>query len=199
MDEYFSKGKRGLVFLRTINKKKVIVKKKNPKAEIDTLENEAKFNKLLNKKGIGPKFISYDGKELVREYVVGEELRKWLPKADAKELKKLFLNVLLQCREMDLLGVNKFEMTKPYKNIIVRSDNQPFLIDFERCKDTKKPKNVTQFIQFINSKNIKSLFKEKKFFVNHDSLREFAKKYKDSCNIPKNQAKVFENIINELS
>ena len=91
MDEYLAKGKRGEVFLRDEKGKKVLVKIKNPKSDVDTIANEARFNELLNKKGIGPQFLSYDKDELVREYVVGEEFRKWAPSAEKEAVRHVLL------------------------------------------------------------------------------------------------------------
>jgi len=49
--------------------------------------------------------------------------------------------------------VNKFEMHHPTKHILIKagkpSRKTVVMIDFERCRWTEKPKNVTQFVQFL--------------------------------------------------
>ncbi len=192
MDEFLAKGKRGEVFLREERGKKVLVKVKNPKSDVDTIANEAKYNTLLNTKGIGPAFISYDkGKgELVREYVEGLEFRKWLLDAEKEAARHVLLTILEQCHVMDELGINKLEMTRPWKHIIVKENGEPVLIDFERCAETPNPKNVTQFCQFLTGSNLTAKLAEKGMQIESSKLLALAKKYKH--NIKNNKKK--ENI-----
>jgi len=64
-----------------------------------------------------------------------------------KNPKKVFSEILKQCKTLDELKINKEEMHKPLKNIIIKN-NKPILIDFERCHYTLRPKNLNQFKQF---------------------------------------------------
>ena len=50
------------------------------------------------------------------------------------------------------------------------------MIDFERITETKKPHNLTQFIEFIS--RIKSELEKKNFQINPEGLRASAKLYK---------------------
>ena len=52
------------------------------------------------------------------------------------------------------------------------------MIDFERCRETVKPMNVTQFVEFIS--RIKNLLEKKNLEVDVERLRVLAKKYKES-------------------
>lgn len=187
--ELFARGKRGIIY----RDRNICIKEKNPESAVDTLENEAEFLKLLNKKNIGPKFISYADGQLRREFIDGEHLGKFLAaEKDRKKILSVFQQVLLQCREMDLLGINKTELTNPYKDIIVDEKNQAVLIDFERCKKTEKPKNVTQFLQYI-AKNAPGLA-EKKIIVDKKQLIELGRGYKS---LP--SEKSFRRILSFLS
>ncbi len=91
MDEFFAKGKRGHLFLREEGGRRVLVKRRNPASAVDTIANEARFTALLNGHGIGPAFLSYGQGELVREFVEGEEFRRWLPGATKESLRRLLL------------------------------------------------------------------------------------------------------------
>lgn len=187
MDEYLAKGKRGEVFLRERGGKKVVVKKRNPDSDVDTIGNEARFTALCNGYGIGPAFISYDAEkgELVREYVRGTELRHWLPTAQKEGIRHVLLTVLDQCRTLDQLGINKLEMTRPWKHIIVQKDGEPMLIDFERCTATDSPKNVTQFCQFLSGTNLTAKIAEKGLVIASTQLLELAKLYKRNMKLSK--------------
>ncbi|MFH1211470.1 MAG: hypothetical protein V1659_00910 [Candidatus Woesearchaeota archaeon] len=225
----FAKGKRGVVFLERKFCRKLIVKEKNPDAGIDTLKNEAEFLKILNKHNIGPKFHSFNGKELRMEFIDGERILDFIGKNNKNSLlgaipglkaqgicaprlkanfwnskfrpedrgihhppkispevevsykkekiKKVLLDVLDQMFVMDSLGINKFEMTSPKKHVIVRR-GRPVLIDFERCRRSEKPKNVTQFVHFMTSRKMKEPLEEKGIALDRERLIMLAAKYK---------------------
>lgn len=186
----FKKGKRGIIFLDNRNGAKVIVKKKNPSASVDTLSNEAEFLKLLNKHNIGPRFISFDGESLVMEFIDGMFIDEYLENSDRKKMIKIINNVLEQCYTMDKLGITKFEMTRPYKHIIVRNRkdginnaDESIMIDFERCRNTAEPKNVTQFLQFLTNSTITKTLSDKGIKLNKDEIISISKEYKNDMSI----------------
>lgn len=171
-------GHRGKVYVSGKNIIKVALKKSKASGNI---ENEAKFNKLLNKNKIGPKFISYDKKKdsLIREFIDGERIDDYLINHNKNEIISIIKQVFQQLLKMDELGINKFEMTNPYKHIIIRK-NVPYLIDFERCRFTEQPKNVTQFLQYLTSGNIAAIFKKKKIKIDKNKVVQLSKDYKKS-------------------
>ena len=156
-----AKGKRGIVFLKRFGGKQIVVKKKNPESTaVGRIAIEAKFLKLLNKYDIGPRFIYYKEDELGMEYIKGELFEEYTD--NEKVVKEIFL----QMYQMDKLGINKKEMHHPTKHIIIR-DGKAVLIDFERCHYTEKPKNVSQFVQYI-----------RRVFNLDNRILEAAKEYK---------------------
>jgi predicted Ser/Thr protein kinase len=82
------------------------------------------------------------------EFQEGSYFKDWLKTASKEQKRKSFKNLLKQCYELDRLGITKEEMSRPLKNCIVVK-GKPVLIDFERSHKTDKPKNVTQFCQFL--------------------------------------------------
>jgi len=171
--EIYAKGKRGVIYRQG----NVCVKEKNPSSAVDTLANEAKYLKILNKKNIGPRFIKYEKGKLYREFVDGTRISDFFEQeADKKKIIDVIKQVLEQCREMDLLGIDKTELTNPYKDILVTPDNNAVMIDFERCKESKKPKNVTQFLQYI-ARN-KPTLEKKGIIVDKEELRRLGGEYK---------------------
>ncbi len=192
--EFLAKGKRGFVYTGKVNGKKVLIKEHNPEAEIDTISNEAAMNKRLNGIGIGPQFIAFEHNQLIREYVEGERIEEFFAHCTGDEAKYVLKNVLEQCQRMDELGVNKFEMTHPYKHILVskntrdgpqrrgeqkketKNELKVTMIDFERCKNTEKAKNVTQFCQYIG--RIEPLLAKIGVHVKEEEIRALGKAYK---------------------
>ena len=108
-------------------------------------QKEAKWLRVLNEHGIGPKLLEVGKNYVVYEFVDGEYFEDVLRKGKLtwetleKCLRKAFL--------MDKLGINKEEFHRPLKHIIIK-EGEPRLIDFERCKEGK-PKNLSQFVSFL--------------------------------------------------
>jgi len=181
----FARGKRGIIY----KKGNIITKVKNPKSRaINRIKNEAKYLKILNKHGIGPKFISFKNNKLQYRFVKGKFIFDYIHDNDKKEILKVLKNVLNQCFILDKLKINKLEMNRPKKHIII--DKNPVLIDFERCYITDRPKNVTQFLQFLF--NLRKILKKKKIIINKKILR-LARKYKKNRS-KKNFKKIKEYI-----
>ncbi len=169
-EKIIGKGRRGIVYEGEFEGKKCAVKTKNKKSEaINRIDNEIQWLKKLNSHGIGPKFYSRDENSFSMELLEGESLDDFLKNCKSKDLiKEVLLDIFDQCRIMDKLKVNKFEMHNITKNAIVVG-NKPTLIDFERCKTVLEPKNLTQFSQFLMKKgfcndleNLKNVLKEYK-------------------------------------
>jgi putative serine/threonine protein kinase len=180
MKEFLASGKRGLVYKAVQKGREVCIKEKNPESEAGiTIQKETKFLKIMNKQGIGPEFIKADKDRIVMEFIQGERILDHLKRVNKTAIKKILKKVLDQARIMDEIKINKFELTNPYKHIIIRNE-EPIMIDFERCRISEQPKNVTQTIQFFTSTRMKCLLKEKDLLLNKEKLIKLAKEYKES-------------------
>jgi release factor glutamine methyltransferase len=160
--KYLTHGKRGNIFTGIIDKSKLVkthfVTKKNivkvaikvtreESKAIGRIENEANWLKILNKSGIGPRYLFSGENYFVYQYAEGEFILDWAKDKSFNEVKKVMLEVLEQCYIMDSLMVNKEEMHHPMKHIVV--GDKITMLDFERCSRTDKPKNVTQVVEFL--------------------------------------------------
>jgi len=173
--EYFASGKRGMVFIGKLKHKTVAVKVRHPRSRAqDSINNEAGVLKRLNKRGIGPEFLFKGKNFLVYEFVKGNYIKDWLPKAKKSDIKKVFSEILRKCHVLDKLKLNKEEMHHPVKHVIIGKKVK--MIDFERAHKAKSPKNVTQFLQFMRS-NMK-LLNQKGFNLTKDKILEVSRKYK---------------------
>lgn len=177
--KYLAKGKRGRVYTANHKGKKVAVKVKRQDSEaVGRIANEIKMLKLLNKHKIGPKLLTHDRNWLAYEFIYGEYIRDWLPKASKSQAKKALSTVFETCRSLDKLGIDKEEMHHPSKHVIVGKKIE--FIDFERAHKTGNPKNVSQFCQFIMSN--KRLLEKKGFKIKMDKIIELSRKYKQEMN-----------------
>ena len=194
---YFTHGKRGDIFVGMLNrntpvkthlpeKQLVKVAIKVPRKESNaagSIANEARWLQTLNKEGIGPRFLFSGEEYVVYAFVEGEFIEEWVrQQASKKAIQEALRGVLQQCYHLDQLGISKEEMHHPLKHIIIDSLQQPVLLDFERAKETKKPQNVTQFVEYLC--RLEKLLREKKILLDKEKLRAIAKIYKASLASP---------------
>jgi HemK-related putative methylase len=173
-----AKGHRGLIYTGIKNKKKIAVKRKNPKSKaVARIENEARWLRFLNRYKIGPKFIMRKDDYFIYYFAPGIFFPEFIEKANKTNIRKIIKSVFEQCHQLDKLKINKEEMHHPYKHIIV-DKNKAVLIDFERTHKTDKPHNVTQFCQYIISGNIFNTLKKKGFKIDKKTIMSLAAKYK---------------------
>ncbi|MFC1648808.1 RIO1 family regulatory kinase/ATPase [Nanoarchaeota archaeon] len=179
MKEYLAKGKRGITYRTMYKGKEAVVKERNPDSDVDTLQNEYNFLKELNPHGIGPEAYSYEKGSLVMENITGEMIIDYLHRHEKDEIISVLKIVFEQLRIIDNLGINKAEMTYPYKHIIIRTE-KPVMIDFERCRKTEHPQNINQFCQFLISKKIEVILESKGIAIDKQKVIKLAKKYKET-------------------
>jgi HemK-related putative methylase len=189
--QYYAKGARGLVykgkwdinsqekkFLASKDVRDVAIKMKlGASYAPGTLEMEARNLRIVNKKGIGAKLYYYSKDFLLMEFVEGVGLDKFieLHGKDSSLVKLALVDLLNQARQLDLMRLNKEEMHRPFANVLVSELPEPnatkikvTLLDFERCRRSDKPQNVTQVVSFLI-----------KFgFVNQEEGIKLAEEYK---------------------
>jgi release factor glutamine methyltransferase len=179
----FSKGKRGVVEVGFIGKKKVAIKSKRNSSKVDNaIAKEAAWLKIVNKLGIGPKFIAYQDGCLISEFIDGVFLPEFIRISDKKKIALILQQVMRQCRELDRIWVSKLEMTMPKKHVIITKKMKTVMIDFERCRKTEKPKNVTQFCQYLTLNETSRVLHEKGFIFAKQEVIDLARDYKRKLN-----------------
>ena len=170
--EKIAEGWRGEIFKGEYKGKVLAFKLPSEPIHIHSILKEGEILKKVNKAGMGGKLI-LQGKDFIAyEFIEGKELKKVLNKENAR---KIFKQLLEQARKLDELFITKEEMHKPHSNVLVDKNLNVYMIDFERAKMSKNPKNVTQLIQYFltqGSQYLPDLDKEK--------IIKAMKKYKKS-------------------
>jgi release factor glutamine methyltransferase len=176
----FAKGKRGVIVKAIFREKNVAVKTKRPESTAPgTIENEARMLKTLNKHGIGPNLLYSDEEMIIYEFVEGVFIEEFIKGHNKERIILMLKKVFEQLYTMDRLGINKFEMHRPVKHIII--GKEPVLIDFERARYTQDPKNVTQFCDFLSGDDVQRKLKAKNIIISREELIRLAKAYKTSA------------------
>lgn len=147
-------GKHGLIYKAEYNNEFVAIKVKKPSSESqNTAILEANYLEKVNELGIGPKLIEKNENYVVMEFIDGIRIDKFLEEASEEDIKIVIDKIMEQLKKLDEAGINKMEMTNPYKHIIVRN-LEPVLIDFERARFSPKSKNVNQFNEYLKKNSI---------------------------------------------
>lgn len=189
--EYYARGQRSFVYRLRYKGRDAIAKvERKDRNAICRALNEAKWLKLLNKKGIGAKLLLEGSDFIMVEYVQGERIVEFAETAEKKELRNILLEVIMQCRCLDEMKVSKEEMHNPWKHIIV--GKKAVMIDFERCHYDIHPKNVTQFCQFLMSKSIYPFLEKKEMGFEKEKAITLLKQYKQGED-------VFEKLLKAVS
>lgn len=174
-----AKGRRGLIYKTKLKGKQIVIKKQRPESKaVGRIQNEAKWLKILNKKGIGPKFRFLNKDYFVYDYVEGTFLPLFIEKASKNDIKAILTEILRQCHILDKIKINKEEMHRPLRHILIDKNLKVTMIDFERTHKTDKPKNVNQFLQFLKRNLVIKLLRKKGFKYNRKQLQTLEKTYK---------------------
>jgi release factor glutamine methyltransferase len=187
----FARGKRGVIIKSKLDNKNVSIKIKNENSDaFGNLEIEYKFLKTLNEHNIGPKVISFTDNMLVYEFQNGILIEEYIENNNKQNIIKVLTNVFNQMYTMDELGINKFEMHHPVKHVII-DKHTPVLLDFERCRNTEDPKNISQFCDYML--RISKQLSNKNINFDRDELIELSKEYKKN-RTKKNYKKILDFI-----
>ncbi|MFW5746581.1 MAG: HemK2/MTQ2 family protein methyltransferase [Nanoarchaeota archaeon] len=174
---FCARGMRGMVYQGWWKGVKVACKMKNPKSVAPhAVKREAKYLGQLNPHGIGPTLYFAEDDVVVRAFVDGVRIKDFLAEADAAI--PVVEEIFRQCRLMDTLGIEKQEMKNPYKHILVTDNHEVVMIDFERCRESSKPGNVTQLIQWITSDEMQEMLAPYGLKYDVSVLRSLARTYK---------------------
>ena len=188
--KYFTKGHRGYIYQGKLKKDKIMIKINNPKSTAtNRIENEVNFLKRIEKYNIAPKVLLYENNTKIGEYFVykfikGEFIGYFTEdkKTKKNEIIEILKKVMEQMYLLDKLGINKEEMHRPIRHIIIDSKLNVKLIDFERANMTKKPKNVTQFCQFLISTKFNEVLRKKKINIDMKEMIKLTQEYKTKIN-----------------
>ena len=183
---HFTKGHRGAIFKGSLGSLRREIAVKIQRADSPspgTIDHESAMLVRLNKKKVGPKLLLSMKGCFVYEFINGEFIEDFLKRCSRAEAIDMFNGVLLQCRAMDLSGINKEEMHHPFKHVLISRSKKKLsihLLDFERAIFSQKPHNVTQFCQYLTGGKISGILRDKPqaLVIDCQAVRKLAALYK---------------------
>jgi putative serine/threonine protein kinase len=141
------KGCVGLVLRAKIGNKTCALKIRRVDADRRTMDEEARFHKIANDAGVGPRLEGHTRNLIAMEFVDGQSIVDWVDGAAKVRLRRIARSVLEQCYNLDRVGLDHGELSRLNRHIIV--SGSPFIIDFESASTERKTCNVTAAAQSI--------------------------------------------------
>lgn len=174
------KGCDSIVVKALMNDALVALKIRRTDSHVKTLIVEGENQRLANSVGVGAKVYCFSEDFIVMELVEGRHIDEFVRLASGIEVKKVVVNLLKQCRRLDVLGLDHGELSRAQKHVIVRPCLEPVIMDFGSSSKSRRPANVSSlFSYFFLSKMDLSALIRKKLGVSFDdkeaikALREY--------------------------
>eukprot|EP00644_Phytophthora_capsici_P001601 jgi/Phyca11/577389/estExt2_Genewise1.C_PHYCAscaffold_1120016 len=169
---FFARGKRGVLYAGEMRAtdEPVVAKLAADATSATSVTLEATWLRVVNRMGIGAKLVDAGHGWFLCERLQGLNVVEFLGQEDEVTTPAnamwVVREMLCQCFAMDLMGVNKEEMTHPHRHIIVhRPTHQP---DRWRCTF------------FLSSPRMVALLARKRVNVDVPKLRQATKRYKQN-------------------
>ena len=142
------KGHASIVMKGLMNGKDVAIKVLRTDSKKPSLVEEGKMLSEANSVGVGPKLLAFDDEVLITEFIKGVRLGDWkVAEEDPGVIKAVILELLLQCRRLDEIGLDHGELFHPPRHIIIAE--RPVILDFESASKKRRVSNVTSLVQYL--------------------------------------------------
>ena len=142
---------------------------------------EERWLRRCNDLGIGASLVRLGAEDecVVMEYVEGPSIGEALDGAvPPGVLFKALRDLLAQCARLDQQGIDKREMNRCQKHVIVSREGRSTLLDFERCQESAKPCNVTGLAQYLTQAWAVGKLRAAGAAVDVDAVRAACKSHK---------------------
>jgi len=155
------KGFRNVVFLVETERGQAALKVRRDDAPSTSVGREATVHAAANRAGVGPLLLGSGEHSLLMGVVVGTPLHRWLPEASRDDVRAAVRKALMQCRALDLAGIDHGELARAHKHVLVTEGPEVKIIDFGAARFTPRPGNVASFLRYLLSREVKPLLVEK--------------------------------------
>ncbi len=178
---FLKKGKRWMIFLKEEFEKKIAVKKAISEEKKAAINKEINIIKKLNENNLDfvPVLKNFWDWRFEYEFIQWDSFKDYLKNCLNKPPLYIVFQFLEKVYCLDKLGIEHWELWRPFTNIIIWLDEKINIIDFERGKiEWRKGKNMRQLAQWlanINYLNI-TLLKELWKIQDIDNIYFFIKK-----------------------
>ncbi len=174
-EELLATGSRSRIYTTKYNENQAVIKTARTDSNATVVHDEARHLRTVNELNMGPELYAERDDAVVMEFVDGEPLQSYVGNGP---LAPIVRSVLAKLRVLDEHGIDKGENMRPDEHVIV--NKTVTLIDFERCRHTPTPQNVTQFLQFLYQEPVQDCLAQEGVTFDPESVIRTAKRYKGS-------------------
>jgi len=150
------KGFVGVAVVAHLNGQRAALKIRRVDADRAGLQHEAVMLAKANSVNVGPTLISASTNFLLMQFIDGDLLPNWLETHTDKNkegVRSILRKIIEQCWRLDETGLDHGELSKAPKHVIVNTEQEPFIIDFETASVNRKTANVTAICQYLFASN----------------------------------------------
>ncbi|WP_448588371.1 hypothetical protein [Thermocrinis sp.] len=150
---YLSKGWRGIIYKGFFEGKEVAIKVAKSAEKEYAIRKESDILEKLRDYEYFPKLLVKGEDFFIYEFIDGLPFDKL--ELSPEDRLRIYLRVLDIAFLLDKLRINRDELARLDKNLLVSKDGKVYLLDFDRgALNVKKPHNFTQFLQFLRKEGV---------------------------------------------
>lgn len=145
------KGFVGVVVVaHLLNGERVAAKIRRVDANRVDLFHEAKMLSKANLVSFTPKLIAVTKNLLLMQLIEGDALPSWITEQkDADLVRRVLRNILESCFCLDNIGLDHGELSNASKHILLDSENEPWIVDFETASDRRNSSNLSSICSYL--------------------------------------------------
>ena len=181
------KGYDSIVVKALANNALVALKIRRVDSHVKTLIVEGENQRLANSVEVGAKVYCFSEDFIVMDLVEGQHIDEFIKLARGVEVKRVVVDLLKQCRRLDVIGLDHGELSRAHRHVIVRPCLEPVIMDFGSSSRSRRPANVSSLFSYLFlSKTDLSALVRKKLGASFDdeeaikALREYKKSQSES-------------------
>jgi len=181
------KGCDSIVVKALMNSMLVALKIRRVDSHIKTLTAEGENQMLANSVGVGAKVYCFSEDFIVMDLVEGQRIDVFVRLAVETEVRKVVVDLLKQCRRLDVIGLDHGELSRAQRHVIVKPCLEPVIMDFGSSSRSRRPANVSSLFSylFLSKTELSTIVRKKLRAVFSDeeaikALREYKRSLSES-------------------
>ncbi len=143
------KGCDSIVVKALANGVLVALKIRRVDSHVKTLIAEGENQLLANSVGVGAKIHRFSEDFIVMDLVEGQHIDVFVGLADEVKVRRVVVDLLKQCRRLDVIGLDHGELSRAHRHVIVRPSLEPVIMDFGSSSRSRRPANVSSLFSYL--------------------------------------------------
>jgi putative serine/threonine protein kinase len=144
------KGTRSIVVKAWVSGYVYALKIRRLDSSIPNLKTEAENMMIANSVSVGPKLIFYDDDVIFMELIDGKPILDWIGnQKDHNVARRVLLKLILDAYRLDMVWLDHGELSRASKHILVKSDDEPVILDFGSSSVNRRPSNVSSIVSYL--------------------------------------------------